>query len=58
MYCPKCNCRDTAIIDSRMAPENEVRRRRECEKCGYRFTTYEMTGVAKAKREKSWFLKR
>ncbi|MGA9853832.1 MAG: transcriptional regulator NrdR [Gammaproteobacteria bacterium] len=42
MYCPFCNHEDTKVIDSRLAGEGaQVRRRRECEKCGERFTTFE-----------------
>jgi len=41
MKCPECNCEDSKVIDSRPT-ENKVRRRRECIKCGYRFTTYEI----------------
>lgn len=42
MRCPFCNSADTKVIDSRPADEqNSIRRRRECEKCGKRFTTYE-----------------
>lgn len=40
MRCPFCNEEDTKVIDSRPA-ENAIRRRRQCEKCGKRFTTYE-----------------
>jgi len=47
MNCPKCG-KDTNTIDSRPCANNEVRRRRKCVNCGYRFTTYEMTAVAKA----------
>lgn len=42
MYCPLCNADDTKVIDSRLIREgNEIRRRRECEQCKERFTTYE-----------------
>lgn len=42
MHCPFCNHQDTKVIDSRLAGEGaQVRRRRECEKCGERFTTFE-----------------
>ncbi len=42
MHCPFCNHEDTKVIDSRLAGEgSQVRRRRECEKCGERFTTFE-----------------
>lgn len=42
MKCPFCECSDTRVIDSRHTEEGHaIRRRRECEKCGKRFTTYE-----------------
>ena len=42
MYCPVCNYRDTKVVDSRVTNEGaSIRRRRECEKCGYRFSTTE-----------------
>ena len=41
MKCPECGCDDSKVIDSRPT-ENKVRRRRECIKCGFRFTTYEI----------------
>ncbi|RTZ73681.1 MAG: transcriptional regulator NrdR [Gammaproteobacteria bacterium] len=42
MRCPFCNAPDTKVIDSRAAGEgDQVRRRRECQQCKGRFTTYE-----------------
>ncbi len=42
MFCPSCNTQDTRVIDSRMLlEENSVRRRRKCDACEMRFTTYE-----------------
>jgi transcriptional repressor NrdR len=42
MRCPKCGCQDDKVIDSRASREGAtIRRRRECTKCGHRFTTYE-----------------
>ena len=42
MKCPKCGVDDDKVLDSRAARESAaIRRRRECMKCGYRFTTYE-----------------
>jgi transcriptional repressor NrdR len=42
MYCPFCNHEETKVIDSRLAGEGQqIRRRRECLKCGERFTTFE-----------------
>ena len=43
MKCPYCGCEDSKVIDSRPTDEGErIRRRRECTKCGKRFTTYEI----------------
>ena len=42
MKCPKCHNDDDKVLDSRSAREGAaIRRRRECLKCGCRFTTYE-----------------
>jgi len=42
MRCPKCKNLETRVIDSRLTDDNKaIRRRRECEKCGHRFTTFE-----------------
>lgn len=42
MKCPFCHCLQGVVLDSRETPDNEaVRRRRQCESCGRRFTTYE-----------------
>lgn len=42
MKCPVCGFRDTKVIDSRIAQDGlNIRRRRECEKCSYRFSTIE-----------------
>lgn len=42
MNCPFCSHADTRVVDSRLGREgNNIRRRRECEKCSKRFTTYE-----------------
>lgn len=47
MRCQKCKHDDTKVIDSRETNESkEIRRRRECEKCGYRFTTFERIETA------------
>ncbi|CAH1206428.1 Transcriptional repressor NrdR [Paenibacillus plantiphilus] len=43
MKCPYCDYAGTKVLDSRPANENKsIRRRRECEKCTRRFTTFEM----------------
>ena len=42
MNCPYCGFKEDKVVDSRATAENSaVRRRRECLKCGRRFTTYE-----------------
>lgn len=42
MKCPYCNHPDTRVIDSRPAEDgSSIRRRRSCDECGKRFTTYE-----------------
>lgn len=40
MRCPKCQSESSRVVDSRQA-DNMIRRRRECENCGNRFTTFE-----------------
>ena len=45
MKCPKCQNMDTKVIDSRMIEDGQsIRRRRECEFCNNRFTTFERKG--------------
>ncbi|MEM7278180.1 MAG: transcriptional regulator NrdR [Pseudomonadota bacterium] len=42
MHCPFCSDQETKVIDSRLAAEGrQVRRRRQCEQCRERFTTFE-----------------
>jgi len=42
MHCPFCQHQDTRVIDSRVSEDGStIRRRRECEKCGERFNTFE-----------------
>ncbi len=42
MKCPVCYFADTKVVDSRVAADGlSIRRRRECLKCGFRFSTYE-----------------
>lgn len=49
MKCPNCGHEENKVIDSRpLIKENGIRRRRECEKCGYRFTTYEYVTLTNA----------
>ena len=55
MYCPVCNYKDTKVIDSRITNDGSmVRRRRECPKCEFRFSTYEqieLLNIAIVKRD-------
>ncbi|WP_027107705.1 transcriptional regulator NrdR [Lacticigenium naphthae] len=42
MECPRCQYNGTRVVDSRPADDGRaIRRRRECEKCSFRFTTFE-----------------
>ncbi|MCO4760142.1 MAG: transcriptional repressor NrdR [Myxococcales bacterium] len=42
MHCPSCDSVGSRVVDSRGTPgEDAIRRRRECDTCGHRFTTYE-----------------
>ena len=42
MICPFCTNKETKVIDSRLVSEgSQIKRRRECTKCGERFSTYE-----------------
>ena len=42
MKCPYCKAEDTGVVDSRLSEDGDsVRRRRQCQECGKRFTTYE-----------------
>ena len=42
MHCPFCSSEETKVIDSRLAGEGrQIRRRRECQECHERFTTFE-----------------
>lgn len=55
MYCPVCRYKDTKVVDSRASGDGlAVRRRRECEKCEYRFSTLEeveLLGLTVVKRD-------
>lgn len=41
MLCPYCECKESKVLDSRHIDSASIRRRRECERCKKRFTTYE-----------------
>lgn len=46
MQCPFCAHADTKVVDSRVASDGlSIRRRRECEKCEFRFSTYEQVEI-------------
>ena len=46
MHCPVCSFEDTKVLDSRLSDKGAaIRRRRECEKCGFRFTTNELVEI-------------
>lgn len=57
MKCPYCSYTESKVIDSRAADDSErIRRRRECLRCGKRFTTHEIVEtipVIVVKRDKS-----
>lgn len=47
MRCPRCHNNNSKVVDSRQADDGRaIRRRRECEACGYRFTTFERIEAA------------
>ena len=53
MNCPKCGHNDTKVIDSRVIDNGKsTRRRRQCEVCGYRHTTFERKGSTELMVEK------
>ena len=55
MKCIYCNCSESRVVDSRPTEDGAIRRRRECEGCGRRFTTYEkieMVPVLVVKKDK------
>jgi transcriptional repressor NrdR len=42
MQCPTCRAPDSRVVDSRLGKDGDaIRRRRHCDRCGHRFTTYE-----------------
>src|SRR3989339_1798845 len=55
MHCPICHFVDSKVVDSRISTDGaSVRRRRECEKCGFRFSTLEemeLLGLTVVKRD-------
>ena len=54
MHCPSCQASGTRVIDSRdLENGSTIRRRRECETCGHRFTTYERPEGARLTRHQA-----
>ncbi len=46
MHCPFCSSPKTGVVETRLSePDNAIRRRRQCDSCGERFTTYERVEV-------------
>lgn len=43
MKCPYCQTAETSVLESRVADDETIRRRRQCSQCQKRFTTYERT---------------
>lgn len=55
MFCIKCSSENTKVIDSRVSDDwTSIRRRRECENCNYRFTTFEKMEIINLVVIKSW----
>lgn len=53
MKCPFCGADETSVLESRSLEDGSIRRRRECKKCGKRFTT-----VEQVKRNFLWVIKK
>lgn len=53
MKCPFCGTAETSVLESRSLEDGSIRRRRECKKCGKRFTT-----VEQIKRNFLWVIKK
>ena len=54
MRCPDCGFESSHVVDSRPSEEGSaIRRRRECERCSFRFTTYERTDHARRVRKRN-----
>ncbi|MEX2655336.1 MAG: transcriptional regulator NrdR [Acidimicrobiia bacterium] len=57
MQCPECSHGDSRVVDSRPADGGmSIRRRRECERCDARFTTYERVANVRMVRKRSGLL--
>jgi transcriptional repressor NrdR len=55
MFCPNCWNPDTKVVDSRLSDDGKsIRRRRECENCNNRFTTFEKIEILDLVVIKSW----
>lgn len=53
MKCPFCGAAETSVLESRSLDDGSIRRRRECKKCGKRFTT-----VEQVKKSFLWVIKK
>lgn len=54
VHCPECGFESSRVVDSRPSEEGvAIRRRRECESCSVRFTTYERTDAVRRVRKRS-----
>jgi transcriptional repressor NrdR len=53
MKCPFCGAAETSVLESRSLDDGSIRRRRECKKCGKRFTT-----VEQVKKNFLWVIKK
>ena len=53
MKCPFCGAAETSVLESRTVEDSSIRRRRQCGKCGKRFTT-----VEQVKRSYLWVIKK
>lgn len=48
MKCPKCSCGSTYVLETRAGSGGaETKRRRQCNQCGHKFTTYEISDKKK-----------
>ncbi len=54
MHCPSCRCEDTRVIDTRVIEDGAtIRRRRQCPKCEFRFSTIEEIEILSLEVEKA-----
>lgn len=53
MLCPKCKSSETSVFDTRDYDSKTIKRRRECEECHFRFSTFEKYEAAKINIQKT-----